>query len=310
VNDYEGVTPAMREKVQSVIEELGYIPNRSASVLASARSNVVGVLVPSLSNVAFIDVICGIYDVAGPAGYQILLSDTHYSPLEEERSLRTLLSQSPEGLIITGGEQSDLSRRMLAQAGAPIVQIMEKLEEPLDMNVGFSHEEAGYEVVSKLLQRGYKKIAFLGARMDPRSRRRLDGYKRAMNQAGLLDNKLIVTSLKGSSVAMGGDLLRDLMGRSDGDIEAVFCCNDDLALGVLFECQRMHIDVPGQLGICGFNDIETAAIVQPSLSSVYVGRYDMGAKAMEMILDELRGSGPENRSFDTGFEVRLRDSTK
>ncbi|MFT7559327.1 MAG: LacI family gluconate utilization system Gnt-I transcriptional repressor [Flavobacteriales bacterium] len=310
VNDYEGITPVMREKVQSAIDELGYIPNRSASVLASSRSNVIGVLVPSLSNIVFNDVICGIYDVAEPAGYQILLADTHYSPLEEERSLRTLLSQSPEGMVITGGEQSELSRKMLAQSGAPIVQIMDRVEEPLDMNVGFSHEEAGYQVVTSLLERGYEKVAFIGARMDPRTRRRLDGYKRAMSERGLLDSKLIVTSLKSSSIAMGGDLLRDLMGRSGGDLDAIFCCNDDLALGVLFECQRMHIDVPGQIGICGFNDVETAAYVQPPLSSVHVGRYDMGAKAMEMILDDLRGAGPEDRTFDTGFEVRLRGSTK
>jgi LacI family gluconate utilization system Gnt-I transcriptional repressor len=310
VNNYAGVTPSMRDKVQSAIDELGYIPNRSASVLASSRSNVIGVLIPSLSNVVFNDVICGIYDVAEPAGYQILLADTHYSPLEEERSLRTLLSQSPEAMIITGGEQSELSCKMLAQSGVPIVQLMERLDKPLDMNVGFSHEQAGREVVEALIERGYKKIAFIGARMDPRTRRRLDGYKAALGERQMLDPALIVTSLKSSSVEMGGVLLKELMAKSGGELDAVFCCNDDLALGVLFECQRMHIDVPGQLGICGFNDIETAAFVQPSLSSVYVGRYNMGAKAMEMLLDDLRGNSPENRIHDTGFEVRLRDSTR
>ena len=87
VNNYRGVKNNVRNKVEAAIAELGYIPNRSASVLASSKSKVIGVLIPSLSNVVFNDVLRGIYDIANPANYQVLLFNTHYSPIEEELSL-------------------------------------------------------------------------------------------------------------------------------------------------------------------------------------------------------------------------------
>jgi len=310
VNNFSGVTPAMREKVQSAIDELGYIQNRSASMLASARSKVVGVLIPSLSNVVFNDVLRGIYDVAEPEGYQILLADTHYSALEEERSLRTLLGQSPDGMIVTGSDQSEISRKMLAAYRAPIVQIMEHPDDPLDMSVGFSHVDAGAKVVRALYDRGYRNIAFIGARMDKRTVQRLSGYQRELEALGLFNPDWVVTSTQTTSIAIGGELLRKLMDKARGKVEVVFCCNDDLALGVLFESRRMNIDIPGELGICGFNDIEAAAFVQPTLSSVYVGRYHMGETAMRMILEELNGAPPPARHVDTGFDVRLRESTR
>jgi LacI family gluconate utilization system Gnt-I transcriptional repressor len=94
VNDYAGVRENVRLKVTAAISALGYIPNRSASVLASSRSKLIGVLIPSLSNVVFNDVLRGIYDITGPASYQVLLANSHYSPIEEERAIRTLLGQS------------------------------------------------------------------------------------------------------------------------------------------------------------------------------------------------------------------------
>ncbi len=310
VNQFEGVTDALRAKVEASIQALGYIPNRSASNLASSRSRVIGVLIPSLSNVVFNEVLSGIYKVAGPAGYQVLLADTHYSPLEEERSLRTILGQNPEGLIITGGDQTDAARQLLASVDLPIVQIMERLDTPLDMNVGFSHFEAAKAVVETLLSRHYRRIGFLGARMDPRSCQRLEGYREVLQQHGLLDERRVVTTPQPSSVGRGGELFRSLMGQCGGDLDAVFCCNDDLALGVLFACQKMHLSVPEQIGVCGFNDIEMAAQVMPGLSSVQVGRYEMGERAMKMIFARLNGELLESPYVDTGFKVVQRGSTR
>jgi LacI family gluconate utilization system Gnt-I transcriptional repressor len=331
VNDYVGVRTEVRQKVEAAIHELGYIPNRSASILASSRSNLIGVIIPSLSNVVFNDVLRGIYNIAVPANYQILLADTHYSPIEEERSIRTLLGQSPEGLIITGGEQTDATKAMLKANGLPVVQIMDQVETPIDINVGFSHYEAGAAVAKTLLQKQYSKIGFIGARMDPRTCDRLAGFKSVLSDAEKLDLKRLVTSPQPSSVAMGATLFRELMASTDGDCDAVFCCNDDLALGVLHESKKMHIKVPEKFGVCGFNDIEMATYTEPSLSSVRVNRYKMGSRAMELILERLQISDvvcektkqsnntkhpPDIQKsltptyINTGFEVICRKSTR
>lgn len=309
INKPDKVSEPLRRQVQAAIDSLGYIPNQFASSLASAKSNVIGVAIPSLSNTVFNEVLRGIYDVAGKAGYKVLLVDTHYSPLEEEKMVRTLLSQAPEALIITGGDQTRTCRTMLEKARIPIVQIMELLDQPIDMNIGFSHWQAGYDVADALLSTGYTKIGFIGARMDPRVQQRMQGYQAAMERAGKPWQGLIMTTPEPSSINLGGELLKSLLSETKGALEAVFCCNDDLALGALFESQRMNIHVPNELAICGFNDIEASQYVNPPLTSVHTPRYEMGVKAAEMVVRVLRGEENEERKVDTGYELKQRRST-
>ncbi|OZY86887.1 transcriptional regulator [Cellvibrio mixtus] len=309
INQPEKVSEAARLKVQKAIDELGYIPNQHASSLASSRSGVIGVAIPSLSNVVFTDVLRGIYKVMGAAGYKVLLVDTHYSPLEEEKMVRTLLSQSPEGLIITGGDQTPACDQLLRKSRIPLVQIMELLPNPIDMNIGFSHLLAGADVVAHLLAQGYQRIGFIGARMDPRVQQRIRGYTQALAKRDLFEANLIATSPEPSSIALGGALFKSLMAANEGRIDAVFCANDDLALGALFEAQRMNIAIPKQLAICGFNDIEAATYVNPSLTSVAVGRYEMGVKAAELIIQALNQQPIDNKQIDMGYVIKQRDST-
>ncbi|SMF03226.1 transcriptional regulator, LacI family [Alteromonadaceae bacterium Bs31] len=310
LNQPEKVSEPVQNKVNAAISKLGYIPNRSASALASARSGVIGVVIPSLSNNVFNDVLRGVYDVTGPAGYQVLLVDTHYSPIEEERMIRTLLGQAPEAMIITGGNQTEHARKLLEKAEIPIVQIMDKLDEPVDMNVGFSHRKAAFEVVERILAAGYTKLGFLGARMDPRAQQRLQGYRLAMEQAGLLNDDLVLTTPRPSSIAMGCELFKGLVAQSGGLCDAVFCVNDDLALGTLFECQRMNISIPKDLAICGFNDIEASALVNPPLSSVRVPRHEMGVVATEMVIKAIKGEVISERVVDCGYQIKMRESTR
>ncbi|MDO3387047.1 LacI family DNA-binding transcriptional regulator [Gilvimarinus sp. SDUM040013] len=310
INQPGKVSPELGQRVQEAIDMLGYIPNQSASSLASARSGVIGVSIPSLSNVVFNDVLRGIYDVAGASDYKVLLVDTHYSPLEEEKMVRTLLSQSPEAMIITGGDQTRACERMLAKAGMPVVQIMELLEQPLDMNVGFSHYQAGYDVALKMLATGCNQLGFVGARMDARVQQRMAGFVDALRAKNKLNQEYIVTTPEPSSIALGGELFRSLLSASSGAVDGIFCCNDDLALGALFESQRMNIKIPTEMSLCGFNDFETSAYVNPSLSSVHVPRYEMGVKAAEMIINVLNDKGVADKTLDIGFEVILRQSSR
>jgi LacI family gluconate utilization system Gnt-I transcriptional repressor len=190
----------------------------------------------------------------------------------------------------------------------PIVQIMETGPDPIDMMVGFSHYDAGFSVISHFLSQGRKRIGLVGARMDPRVQRRLAGYSDAMKKAGLYDARLIVTTPVPTSITLGGTLLADLLAQAP-DIDAVFCINDDLALGVLFECQRRQIPVPGKLAIVGFNDMEFMATAVPPLSSVRTNRYEMGRQAVTMVTDAIEGRRPEQPVVDLGFELMVRASS-
>jgi LacI family gluconate utilization system Gnt-I transcriptional repressor len=304
----EALSLNKRERVESAARELGYVPNLAARALASQRTEVIGVLIPSLTNNVFNDVLRGVYDASEGSRYTVQFANTRYSILQEEKLLRLFQAQKPAGLIVTGINQTEESRGIMKAMDCPIVQIMETGPDPVDMMVGFSHYDAAFSAVSHLISQGRKRVGFIGARMDPRVQRRLDGYRDAMKKASLFNTNLIVTTPTPTAMTLGGTLLADLLAKAP-DLDAVFCINDDLALGVLFECQRRAIAVPRQLAIIGFNDMEFMASAVPSLSSVRTNRYEMGRDAVTMLIDSIEGRRPEKSVVDLGFELMIRESS-
>jgi LacI family gluconate utilization system Gnt-I transcriptional repressor len=304
----EALSVAKRERVDSAVKELGYVPNLAARALASHRTEVIGVVIPSLTNNVFADVLRGIYDSLEGSRYSIQLANTRYSILQEEKLLRLFRAQKPAGLIVTGINQTADSRAILESMNCPVTQIMEIGEAPVDMMVGFSHYDASSAAIAHILAQGRRRIGFLGARMDPRVQRRFEGYRDAMTAAALFDPNLIVTTSVPTTVTLGSTLFADLVARAP-DIDAVFCVNDDLALGVLFECQRRRISVPRDLAIVGFNDLEFMASAVPSLTSVRTNRYEMGRHAVTMVIDAIEGRRPEIPVLDLGFQLMVRESS-
>jgi LacI family gluconate utilization system Gnt-I transcriptional repressor len=304
----EALSSGKRARVESAANELGYVPNLAARALASQRTEVIGVLIPSLTNNVFSDVLRGIYDALDGGRYSIQLANTRYSIFQEEKLLRLFLAQKPTGLIVTGINQTDESRSIMESVACPIVQIMEIGPSPIDMMIGFSHYEAAKAGISHLLEQGYRRIGFLGARMDPRVQRRLEGYQAAMSDADLFDQRRVVTTATPSSVTLGGTLLADLLAKTP-DVEAVFCGNDDIALGALFECQRRRMSVPEQMAIVGFNDLEFMSCAVPTLTSVRTNRYEMGRDAAVMLIEAVEGRRPAQPVVDLGFSVMKRQSS-
>ena len=284
------------------------MPNLAARALASHRTEVIGVVIPSLTNNVFADVLRGIYDSLEGSRYSIQLANTRYSILQEEKLLRLFRAQKPAGLIVTGINQTADSRAILETMNCPVTQIMEIGDAPVDMMVGFSHYDASSAAISHILAQGRRRIGFLGARMDPRVQRRFEGYRDAMQAISLFDPNLVVTTSVPTTVTLGSTLFADLVAQAP-DIDAVFCVNDDLALGVLFECQRRRISVPRDLVLVGFNDLEFMASAVPSLTSVRTNRYEMGRHAVTMVIDAIEGRRPEVPVLDLGFQLMVRESS-
>jgi LacI family gluconate utilization system Gnt-I transcriptional repressor len=313
----EMVSPALRERVGDAVTSLHYIPNHLASALASTRTGIVGVLVPSLTNSVFDDFLAAIQDVLEPTGIQMLVSNTRYSDREEEKAIEVMLGYHPEAMIVIGVDQPPRARQLLAQAGIPIVQAMDMTNDPIDLNVGFDHHAAGAAAVRYLHDLGHTRIAHVNVRSDPRSERRCDGYLRAMSDLGLSTEGLLASQVavvaatsKTTSVQRGADLFREILGRAP-DTTAVFACNDDLALGVLFECQRRGLRVPEDVAIVGFNDLDFSVASVPPLTSISTERSKMGTWAAEAILEIIRGSGerPKQPRFDLGWYISERGSS-
>lgn len=131
-----------------------------------------------------------------------------------------------------------------------------------------------------------------------------------MEEAGIDHRDLTASTPRPSTVGLGAELFASILAKTP-DIEGLFCCNDDLALGALFECHRRGMRVPEDLAIIGFNDLELCASAYPSLSSVATPRYETGRRAAEIVLEIVRGSGqrPSATCIDLGFSIIARDST-
>lgn len=302
------VSDATRARVEQAVQELGYVPNRAARVLASSRSRVIVVLVPSLSNAVFTALLDGVQDAVGAGQYQLLIGNTHYSDAEEEKLLRIYLQSDPDGILLPGLSHSPEVARMLETLRVPMVSMMDLADKPSTLSVGFSQLDAGMALTRHLLGRGYRRIAFVGAQLDERTLRRADGWRQAMRDAGLFDPRLEIMTPAPSTVALGADLMRRVLAELP-DCDAVFFCNDDLAHGAIFHCQRAGIRVPEQVAVAGFNDLPASSLMVPSLTTVETPRYQVGYRAASLLLDVIAGKTPPARRIDLGFTLRLREST-
>ncbi|MBU2961366.1 LacI family DNA-binding transcriptional regulator [Citreicella sp. C3M06] len=303
------VSQKARAKVEEAVRKLGYTPDPAASALASRSTSTIGLLVPSLTNNVFSDVLRGVYDGAQDTRFFIQIGNYRYSALEEEGLIRAFLSQRPAGMIVSSRDQTDAARALLEQASCPIVQIMETSDDAVDMCVGFDQLASVRAGAEHLRACGYRRLGFLSARMDPRARRRLEAFRDAASAAGLHDEARIVTTPLPSSVGLGRQLLEQLLDRAP-DTDAVMCNNDDLAVGALMEARARNIDVPRELGICSYNDIEMARQMVPSLSAVATPRREIGSRAIAMLLAEIESPGSvSERRVDLGFAMMARGST-
>jgi LacI family gluconate utilization system Gnt-I transcriptional repressor len=292
---------------QPAIAELGYIPNRAARALVSAQSKVIVVLVPSLSNAVFTDVLAGVQDALGRDGYQILIGNTLYSDAEEEKLLGIYMQSNPDGVLLSGLTHSKQVTHMLATSKLPVVSMMDLASEPDVMSVGFSQIEAGYTMTRYLIDKGYKRIGFMGAQRDERTLKRAEGYRRAQREAGQYDPQLEVMVGDPSSLALGSELLGRMLSVTP-DCDAIFCCNDDLAQGAIFQCQRRGIAVPGRLAICGFNDLPVSAWMNPSVTTIATPRYRIGYEAAQLLRAVIQGEKPAVTRIDLGFTLMARES--
>jgi LacI family transcriptional regulator, gluconate utilization system Gnt-I transcriptional repressor len=302
------VATELVEKVRAAALQLGYVPDPAARALASSRSSNVAVLIPLLTNTLFVDLLEAVHRTLLPAGYQTLIGVTHYDPQEEELLLNSYMAHRPAGLIVTGFDRTEASRRLIAASGVPCVHVMETTSAEGVHSVGFSQAEAGHAITAHLLARGRKRIAFVAAQLDPRVMQRADGYRRCLREAGLYDPKLELLTPEGSSLALGGQLFEQML-RAHPDIDAIFFCNDDLAQGGLLAALRLGVAVPGKVAVAGFNDLNGSDQMLPPLTTVHTPRTEIGEEAARMLLQLMRREPLAQTSVDVGYKLIVRGST-
>lgn len=277
------VSDATREKVLEAAKALGYVPNKIAGALASQRVNLVAVIIPSLSNLVFPEVLTGISKELEDTGLQPVVGVTNYALEKEETVLYEMLSWRPSGVIIAGLEHTDAARAMLENAGIPIVEIMDVDGKGIDSVVGISHRRAGLKMAEAIVAAGYRRIGFLGTKMpeDHRARKRLEGFKEGLEAAGLslADQEFYAG---GSALLKGREMTEAILKRSP-DLDFLYYSNDMIGAGGLLWCLENGIDVPNQIGLAGFNGVDLLEGLPRRLATMDACRREIGQRAAAII---------------------------
>ena len=302
------VRPNTLAKVQAAVQETGYVKNMLAGSLVSNRTRLVALVLPTIANQIFADMVQGTSDKLTEAGYQLLLGFTGYEEWREEILVETILSRRPDGIIVTGTLHTDNTRRRLQLSGTPVVEAWDMTTSPIDMVIGFSHEEVGHATATHLLQRGRRRFALLTA-SDPRAARRSQGLQVALAKQGISLAATHMAPVPGT-LPLGREGAARLL-QAHPDLDAIVCSSDMLAHGALIEAQSRGIAVPGQLAIVGFGDLNFSSHTVPPLSTIRVDGANIGALAAQAILDRLDhpGAKPGPSAINTGFELIQRGSS-
>ncbi|SSY92866.1 Gluconate utilization system GNT-I transcriptional repressor [Aggregatibacter aphrophilus] len=205
----DSVASGTQARIAEAIERFGYIPNRAPDILSNAKSRAIGVLVPSLTNQVFANVIRGIEQITDKAGYQTMLAHYGYSEKKEERRIESLLSYNVDGIILSESQHSEKTKKMLKVANIPVIEIMDTTEVGIQQVVGFDNIAAAQAMVETMINRGYRNVVYFAARQDKRTRLRQQGYEYAMAKHQLTPH--VIATKEHSSFTLGGDLLHQAL---------------------------------------------------------------------------------------------------
>jgi LacI family transcriptional regulator, gluconate utilization system Gnt-I transcriptional repressor len=293
------VAPKTRARVEAAMRELGYVPNLVAGSLATARTNAIGVLVPTIANAIFADTVQGLSDELEPLGYAVILAQSRYDAARENHALAALLSRRPEAIIMVGSPATEEGDRLLRRARIPIVETWDLPTAPIDAVAGFDNYAVGVAVARHMVAEGRRRLAFIGGD-DPRATRRWSGFQDEVLAAGVSEPRRLILdrNASGSVVALA----------SLPDVDAVFAANDAHAIGFMAGLRNAGLlrNGPAQgqpVAVIGLGDLEMGRLIAPKLSTVRVHGDAIGRTAAKLTLER---SGP--RRIDLGFELVLRDS--
>ena len=305
------VSAATREKVLAAAKQLGYVPNKIAGALASQRVNLVAVIIPSLSNMVFPEVLSAISAVLEETELQPVVGVTDYMPEKEERVLFEMLSWRPSGVIIAGLERSDASRAMLKASGIPVIEIMDTDGTPVDVAVGISHRRAGRQMAKAILKQGYENIGFMGTKMplDHRARKRFEGFTEELGRNGIeiMDQEFYSG---GSALAKGREMTKAMLERSP-DLDFLYYSNDMIGAGGLLYLMEEGMDIPARIGLAGFNGVELLQGLPRQLATMDACRRDIGTKAAQVLVERLEGNDQDGqRVFEMTPKISFGDTLK
>ncbi|MEH7223232.1 LacI family DNA-binding transcriptional regulator [Bacillus sp. JJ1566] len=301
INKNMSVNIEIRERVLDSIKTLGYFPNAFAKNLVKNTSNVIGLVLPDITNPYFPTVARGIEDAAHRYGYSLFIANTDNNPTVEREYIEKMISQQVGGIILISSALDDQRVQELESLNLPFVLCDRLLTNTSFDTVTIDNYTAAYEAVTRLINLGHTRICHLaGPKNVYSSERRVKGYLQAIREY-----QLEPIILSGDFNYESGYQLTKSMLKSHNP-SAIFAGNDLIALGAMNAVQEEGFTIPTDISIVGFDDILFSQMSRPKLSTISVPAYQLGTTALDMLVDRIKGVRiePKNMVLDYQFIQR------
>jgi LacI family transcriptional regulator len=309
LNDSAGVREPMRQRVLKAVQAVGYQPSQLARALRRDKTNMIGMIIPDITNPFFPAVVRGAEDIAFSNGFRLILCNTDNDHSKELVHLNELRTYLPAGLIVIPSNFSDLTAQAESyrQAGTGVVCIDRLPKNWMGDSVTADNEAGAYNAARCLLQIGHTRLGVITGPLHlTNAKERLGGFKRAVREAKIALSPEYVqeTSFDKSGGYSKALVLLRLIPRPT----AIFAGNDLIALGALLAIRESGLRCPEDISIIGFDDLDLAETTNPSLTSVSQSGYQLGTTAARILLDRLNGDTSPARHVVLDTSLKLRHS--
>jgi LacI family transcriptional regulator len=298
------VKAELRQVILDTAKKMNYMPNIIGRMLKGSSSREIGVILPTISNPFYPQILLGIELEARQEGYGILLCNSFRDPVTERKYMETLYQKQVTGLIISSINENHTYLKEMQTEGVNIVVFDQDFDEPGCSRVGFDYVKGGKMGTAHLLSMGHKDIAFITSPLTKKSRRdTLEGYRLALQESGIsVRRENIIVSESEEELRTGtyefenGKMMTKKLLNLAQIPTAVFAINDMTALGVVQELIENGVKVPEDISVLGFDNIEISSMVNPPLTTIDQPSFETGRRACRMLIDKMKGTGAETES--------------
>lgn len=297
-----------RERIARMVTETGYVPNPAASSLSANKTNLVAVIVPTIDHSIFSEIVAGLASELETNNHEMLIAHNAYSLEKEERLVERFLAYKVAGIVLVGQLHSEHTRKLLHASATPTIELMECDGAPIDTAIGFSNFTASRELTRQLIALGRRRIGFISAMPEGNDRvqRRMAGYRAALSDAGIAPDDSLIAHAP-FKIENGARAFRQMY-MGNPEIDAVVS-NDILGVGIQLQCARLGLQVPSDIAITGFDNLEVSSILDKSLTTVKMDSHLMGKMAARELLKRRFGPSEVGGVIDIGCEILWRGTT-
>lgn len=310
LNDIDVVNEETKKKVLEAIKKLGYRPNIVARSLKTQRTRTVGILIPDISSQFYPEIVRGAEDVANIYDYNVMLCNSDFDINKEKEYLKVLKEKMVDGVLYMSSSLGDETLELINELDLKTVLVETKDKEGIFPSVTIDNISAAYDATKYLLDKGLEKVAFIGTKKDVTNAwtMRYDGYEKALKEKNINVNEEL-TYFGGLKVKTGYEGANEILGRGITP-EAIFCASDEIAMGAINALREKGIRVPEDVSVIGFNDIYSAQVFYPKLTTIAQPMYDMGSVAMRMLIKLINQKELETGHYVLPHQLVKRDSSK